>query len=84
MATVQVTGFKVTGDETVRVTLTKAPENTTIKKLPSQWPSFRDQDNNGVISEKTPVKAEDAVLYWANKDCFDGYCGHPILVNGYL
>lgn len=82
--TVQVTGFKVTGDETVRVTLTKAPENTTIKKLPSQWPSFRDQDNNGVISEKTPVKAEDAVLYWANKDCFDGYCGHPILVNGYL
>ncbi len=78
------TGFKVTKDTEISVTLKKAAQNASIKDLPSEWPSFRDENNNAVLDEKTPVKAEDSVLYWANKDVFDGYCGHPILVNGYL
>lgn len=80
----QKTGFIVTKDETVTVKLELADPNPLIKELPSQWPSFRDADNNVVLDEKTPIKAEDSVLYWANKESFDGYCGHPILVNGYL
>lgn len=81
---VRVTDFRVEEDIKVPVTLEEAPENTEIKDLNSQWPSFRDENNNVVLDEKTPVKAEDSVLYWANKDDFDGYCGHPILVDGYL
>lgn len=81
---VRVTGFRAEEDTEIPVTLEKAPENTEIKDLDSQWPSFRDENNNVVLDEKTPVKAEDSVLYWANKDAFDGYCGHPILVDGYL
>ena len=81
---VQKTGFIVEKNELVTVNLEKAEENTSVKELPSQWPSFRDENNNVVLNEKTPIKAEDSVLYWANNECFDGYCGHPILVNGYL
>lgn len=80
----QKTGFKVDKDTEVTVMLKKADPNLSIKDLPSEWTSFRDEDNNAVLDEKTPVKAEDSVLYWANKDIFNGYCGHPILVNGYL
>lgn len=79
-----MTDFRVEEDIKVPVTLEEAPENTEIKDLNSQWPSFRDENNNVVLDEKTPAKAEDSVLYWANKDDFDGYCGHPILVDGYL
>ena len=81
---VEKTGFTVTKDTEVSVTLNQVADNPSIKDLPSEWPSFRDENNNAVLDEKTPVKAEDSVLYWANKDAFDGYCGHPILVNGYL
>ena len=70
------------------VALEKAPENAALDQLNAAWPSFRvDKDNNGVISAKTPVKAEDAVLYWATK-IGSGYdknaCGCPIIVDGYL
>ena len=78
------TGFTVTKDKTVTVKLESADPNPLIKELPSRWPSFRDANNNVVLDEKTPIKAEDSVLYWANKESFNGYCGHPILVNGYL
>lgn len=82
---IQVTGFKVTEDTTVEIILKKAEENPDIdESLSSEWPSFRDENNNVVLDEKTPITAEDAVLYWANAGGFDGYCGHPILVDGYL
>ena len=81
----QVNGFTVSEDTTVTVVLEKAEENSDIDAgLSSEWPSFRDENNNAVLDEKTPIKAEDSVLYWANADAFDGYCGHPILVDGYL
>ena len=68
--------------------LTKAPANQKLQELESYWPHLRqNDDNNGVVSAPTPVKAEDAVLYWATK-IGDGYdknaCGCPILVDGYL
>lgn len=78
----------------VTVMLKKAQENTSLKELSSLWPTFRDSNNNVVLDEKLPTKAEDTVLYWAlGKDSdstddvidgFDGSCGHPILVDGYV
>lgn len=70
------------------VTLEEAPANTALQQLSSWWPHLRQNaDNNGVISAKTPIDPEDAVLYWATK-IGDGYdknaCGCPILVDGYL
>lgn len=70
------------------VILEKAPENAALDQLNAAWPSFRvDKNNNGVISAKAPIKAEDSVLYWATKigDGFDkNACGCPIIVDGYL
>ena len=68
--------------------LPKAPANQKLQELESYWPHLRqNDDNNGVVSAPTPMKAEDAVLYWATK-IGDGYdknaCGCPILVDGYL
>lgn len=73
---------------TKTVVLTKAPENTSLQDLSSYWPHLRqNSDNNGVISAKTPIQDDEAVLYWATK-IGDGYdknaCGCPILVDGYL
>ena len=78
----------------VTVRLDEAPKNTTLKDLKSLWPTFRDCNNNVVLYEKLPVKAEETLLYWAlGKDTdgtddvidgFDGNCGHPILVDDYL
>lgn len=75
-------------DATKTVTLTEAERNTALRPLSSYWPHLRqNSDNNGIIDARTPVKAEDAVLYWATK-IGDGYdknaCGCPILVDGYL
>lgn len=80
----KVTNFRVEKDTVLTVTLDKAPDNPSLKQLNSEWPSFRDENNNAVLEKKTPTKAEDSVLYWANKEEFEGYCGHPILVDGYL
>ena len=76
------------GNATESFLLEKAPANHKLQELESYWPHLRqNDDNNGVVSAPTPVKAEDAVLYWATK-IGDGYdknaCGCPILVNGYL
>ena len=73
--------------ETLTVTLQKVPESIRTQYEPV-WPSFRkDEQNNGVVSVKTPVKAENAMLSWATK-LGDGYsadaCGCPILVGDYL
>lgn len=78
----------------VTIFLTEAEKNTSLKELDSTWPTFRDPNNNTVLDEKLPTKAEDAVLYWATGkdsddtdeiiDGFDGYCGHPILVDDHL
>lgn len=75
----------------VTVVLKEAEKNLSLEELTSAWPTFRDQNNNSILNEKLPIRAEDAVLYWArgndsNKfdditDGFDGYCGHPILVD---
>ena len=75
-------------DSTLTISMEKAPENTSLQRLSSYWPHLRqNNENNGVIDSRTPVKAEDAVLYWATK-IGDGYdknaCGCPILVDGYL
>ncbi|MCQ2500330.1 MAG: cadherin-like beta sandwich domain-containing protein, partial [Lachnospiraceae bacterium] len=65
-------------------------EETSYKDISGDddWSSFRQgTENNGITDSKTPIKAEDAVLVWANK-IGDGYgsgaTGCPILVGGYL
>lgn len=65
--------------------LEKAAENPNLPDYDAQWPGFRADDfNNGVISAPTPIRAEDAALYWAVR-LGDGYdtdaCGCPILVD---
>ncbi len=71
------------------VALEKAPASTfnDISK-PGDWHQFRaDNNNNGVVNTKTPIKAEDTVLVWANKvgEGFDsGAVGCPIIVGGYI
>ena len=76
-------------NKTVSVTLTKAPE-TGLKDISQtgDWLQFRaDENNNGVVDVKTPIKAEDAVLEWANKigeGMDSGATGCPIIVGGYL
>lgn len=75
-------------DTTIEVELKEAEKNDSIVKFDAWWSSFRaDKNNNGIIESKTPVRSEDAVLYWATKigDGFDkDACGCPIIVNGYL
>ena len=75
--------------KTIEVVLEKAPDP--IKELPNYdaaWPTFRaDMNGNGVVSYKTPIEDEDAVLYWASQigEGYDtGATGCPILVDGYL
>lgn len=78
----------------VTIRLVEAQKNTTLKEPDALWPTFRDGNNNAVLDEKLPTKAEETVLYWAlGKDSddtddiidgFDGSCGHPILVDDYL
>ena len=74
---------------TITVDLEKAPKSD-LKDLlqDGDWPLFRaDEQNNGVIGYRTPIRAEDAVLEWANK-IGEGYgsgaTGCPIIVGGYL
>ena len=76
-------------EKTEIIEMEAAPASETL--LPdyeAQWPTFRaDFNGNGVVSARTPLKDEDAVLYWANKigEGFDSDAsGCPILVDGYL
>lgn len=70
---------------TWEINLDKAPENTGLVNLPSKWPHLRlNNDNNGVISDRTPISSDDTVLYWANQigEGFDqDACSPPIIVN---
>ncbi|MDO4489060.1 MAG: PQQ-binding-like beta-propeller repeat protein [Eubacteriales bacterium] len=73
---------------TLSITLDEAPANDTLVNFDSIWPHLRQNaQNNGVISYKTPITAEDTELYWATQ-IGSGYdsnaCGCPILVDGYL
>ena len=76
-------------EKIVEITLEEVPASgKTLPNYDAQWPTFRaDNNGNGVISSKTPIDDEDAVLYWANKigQGYDtGATGCPILVDGYL
>ena len=75
------------GDDVVTIRLQKAADSN-LTQLDAAWPAFRADDmNNGVVSVKTPVEAENSVLYWATQ-LGEGYsadaCGCPIIVDGYL
>ena len=76
-------------NKTITVQLEKASASD-LKDISTEgdWLQFRaDNNNNGVVNVKTPIKAEDAVLEWANKigEGFDsGATGCPIIVGGYL
>ncbi len=77
-----VTVTAETGD--ITVALAAAPETDWGEGITSDWPSFRGgDDSNGVISAKTPVTAETAMLSWASK-LGDGYSSEavscPILI----
>lgn len=74
--------------KTVKVTLKQATGNTELPDYTAEWPSFRqNSDNNGVMNAASPIKAEDAVLYWAQKIGLGWYgdaCGCPILVDDHI
>ena len=76
-------------NKNITVKLEKAPDNTHKDILqPGDWPLFRaDSNNNGVVKAATPIRAEDAVLVWANQTG-EGYgssaVSSPIIVGGYL
>ncbi len=62
----------------------KAPESSHGAGITSDWSSFRGSDtSNGVVADKTPITAENAVLSWASK-LGDGYSsgavGCPITI----
>lgn len=73
----------------ISVTLEKAPENTR-KDIAQEgdWISFRgNSQNNAVTDAPVPVKAEEAVLTWANRigeGMSGGGVGSPILVGDVL
>ena len=84
------------GAGSVRLTLVKATESKPLTKFEAEWPDFRgNSSNNAVTTKKTPVSAEDGMLYWAKKigSFSTGTDGNgsggsavssPILVNGAL
>ena len=81
--------FTADGDQVIAQTLTKAPVNGNLNPdLEALWPDFRgNRDNNGVTDAPTPIRDEEAVLYWATK-LGEGYSagatGCPILACGSL
>ena len=73
----------------VPVTLQVAKENPGIEHdLDAEWANFRGTDsNNGITNAKTPVSAEDSMLYWASSlgNGWDkGAVSNPILVDDSL
>lgn len=84
------------GAGSVSLTLVEAAASKPLTKYEAEWPDFRgNSDNNAVTTKKTPVSAEDGMLYWAKKigSFSTGTDGNasggsavssPILVNGAL
>ena len=74
-------------NKAITIDLEKAPESSYKDiQVEGDWINFRGE-TNGIVDAKTPLKAEDAVLEWANKigEGFDsGATGCPIIVGGYL
>ena len=73
----------------VPVTLQAVKENPGIEHdLDAEWANFRGTDsNNGITNAKTPVSAEDSMLYWASSlgNGWDkGAVSNPILVDDSL
>ncbi len=80
--------YLASADDTLTVSLKKAPKNDKLQQLEAEWPSFRaDEYNNGLVEAPMPTAAEESVLYWAAK-LGDGYsadaAGCPILVDDCL
>ena len=74
-------------NKTITVNLEKAPESS-YKDIQTDgdWINFRGE-TNGIVDAKTPIKAEDTVLEWANKigeGMDSGATGCPIIVGGYI
>lgn len=84
------------GTGSVSLMLDKAAGGKPLTEFETEWPDFRgNSDNNAVTAKKTPVSAEDGMLYWAKKigSFSTGTDGNasggsavssPILVNGAL
>lgn len=83
--------FIAENDKKIEITLRKAETNPDIDPdIESEWENFRgNENNNGITDVKTPISAEDAMLYWATKagegEAWEnGAPGSPIIVGGYL
>ena len=56
------------GTGSVSLMLDKAAGGKPLTELEAEWPDFRgNSSNNAVTTKKTPVSAEDGMLYWAKK-----------------
>ena len=99
---------ELTGGETAQLTLslTAAPENTKLRHdLSSEWADFRGTSydgttaggtagsNNGAVSVRTPINADEGTLLWASKlgegadeggSMGGNALGSPILADGAL
>lgn len=59
--------FTANGAQTIEATLAAAPENA-LTNYGSEWPSFRNSnDNMGIVTAKTPRAADETELLWATK-----------------
>ena len=81
--------FTAGTDESINVTLTEAKGSTHGSGTMPYWPSFRgNEENNGVVSAKTPIWKGDTTLLWAEKlgaaesgeSQTTGQLGCPILI----
>lgn len=84
------------GTGSVSLMLDKAAGGKPLTEFETEWPDFRgNSSNNAVTATKTPVSAEDGMLYWAKKigsfstgtdgDASGGSAvSSPILVDGAL
>ena len=82
--------------DSISLTLVEAAESKPLTRFEAEWPDFRgNSSNNAVTTKKTPVSAEDGMLYWAKKigsfstgtdgDASGGSAvSSPILVDGAL
>ena len=68
----------------IKIALQKAPASSYGTGITSDWPDFRGgTDNNGLVSAKTPIESEKAMLSWATKlgnSYGSGATGCPILI----
>ena len=56
------------GTGSVSLMLDKAAGGKPLTEFETEWPDFRgNSSNNAVTATKTPVSAEDGMLYWAKK-----------------